>query len=129
VYAATQGPRLETAAEINRLERDGADLVGMTGMPEAVLARELGVPYAAISVVANHAAGRGSSSNGIRFESLEHVLHVSHGPRAHHHRKAGGSKMPASRHCPTRHGFDVRYGRRLPQTVMRSINSVSRRIR
>jgi purine nucleoside phosphorylase len=46
VYAATQGPRLETAAEINRLERDGADLVGMTGMPEAVLARELGLPYA-----------------------------------------------------------------------------------
>ena len=44
VYAATQGPRLETAAEVNRLERDGADLVGMTGMPEAVLARELGLP-------------------------------------------------------------------------------------
>jgi len=79
VYAATQGPRLETAAEINRLERDGADIVGMTGMPEAVLARELGVPYAAISVVANHGAGRGSSSNGIRFESLEHVLHESMG--------------------------------------------------
>lgn len=79
VYAATQGPRLETAAEINRLERDGADIVGMTGMPEAVLARELGVPYAAISVVANHGAGRGSSSNGIRFESLEHVLQESMG--------------------------------------------------
>jgi 5'-methylthioadenosine phosphorylase len=74
VYAATQGPRLETAAEINRLERDGADLVGMTGMPEAVLARELGVPYAAINVVANHAAGRGSSANGIHFESLDLVL-------------------------------------------------------
>lgn len=74
VYAATQGPRLETAAEINRLERDGADVVGMTGMPEAALARELGVPYAAINVVANHAAGRGSSANGIHFESLEHVL-------------------------------------------------------
>ena len=74
VYAATQGPRLESAAEINRLERDGCDLVGMTGMPEAALARELGLPYAAISVVANHAAGRGSSANGIRFESLEHVL-------------------------------------------------------
>jgi 5'-methylthioadenosine phosphorylase len=79
VYAATQGPRLETAAEINRLERDGADLVGMTGMPEAVLARELGVPYAAISVVANHAAGRGSSANGIRFESLEVVLQEAMG--------------------------------------------------
>lgn len=74
VYAATQGPRLETAAEINRLERDGADVVGMTGMPEAVLARELGVPYAALNVVANHAAGRGSSANGIHFEQLEEVL-------------------------------------------------------
>ena len=74
VYAATQGPRLETAAEVNRLERDGADVVGMTGMPEAVLARELELPYAAINVVANHAAGRGSSSNGIHFDSLEVVL-------------------------------------------------------
>lgn len=79
VYAATQGPRLETAAEINRLERDGADLVGMTGMPEAALARELGLPYAAINVVANHAAGRGSSSNGIHFESLEPVLQEAMG--------------------------------------------------
>lgn len=74
VYAATQGPRLETAAEINRLARDGADLVGMTGMPEAALARELGLSYAAINVVANHAAGRGSSANGIHFESLDVVL-------------------------------------------------------
>ena len=74
VYAATQGPRLETSAEVNRLERDGADLVGMTGMPEAALARELGLPYAAINVVANHAAGRGSSTNGIHFESLDVVL-------------------------------------------------------
>lgn len=74
VYAATQGPRLETAAEINRMERDGADLVGMTGMPEAILARELGLPYAAINVVANHAAGRGSSATGIHFESLDVVL-------------------------------------------------------
>jgi 5'-methylthioadenosine phosphorylase len=74
VYAATQGPRLETAAEINRLARDGADLVGMTGMPEAALARELGLSYAAINVVANHAAGRGSSEHGIHFESLDVVL-------------------------------------------------------
>ena len=58
VYAATQGPRLETAAEINRLERDGADMVGMTGMPEAILARELELNYATIAVVANCAAGR-----------------------------------------------------------------------
>ena len=52
-YAATQGPRLETAAEINKLERDGAAMVGMTGMPEAALAREAGLPYAALCVVAN----------------------------------------------------------------------------
>ena len=61
-YAATQGPRLETAAEINRLERDGCDIVGMTGMPEAALARELGLCYAACAVVANKAAGRGSAT-------------------------------------------------------------------
>ena len=77
VYATTQGPRLETAAEINRLERDGADLVGMTGMPEAALARELGIPYAAINVVANFAAGRAASENGIQFDSIELVLQES----------------------------------------------------
>ena len=59
VYAATQGPRLESAAEINRLERDGADFVGMTAMPEAGLARELGMDYACLSLVVNRAAGRG----------------------------------------------------------------------
>jgi 5'-deoxy-5'-methylthioadenosine phosphorylase len=58
-YAATQGPRLESAAEIDRLERDGADVVGMTGMPEAALARELELPYASICIIANMAAGRG----------------------------------------------------------------------
>jgi 5'-methylthioinosine phosphorylase len=58
-YAATQGPRLETAAEIDRLEGDGCDVVGMTGMPEAALARELDLCYAALAVVANAAAGRG----------------------------------------------------------------------
>ncbi len=73
-YAATQGPRLETAAEVDRLERDGADVVGMTGMPEAVLARELELPYAAINVVANFAAGRASSATGISFDSIEEVL-------------------------------------------------------
>ena len=57
-YAATQGPRFESAAEIRRLERDGADMVGMTGMPEAALARELGLCYATIAVVANPAAGK-----------------------------------------------------------------------
>lgn len=60
-YAATQGPRLETAAEIERLERDGCTLVGMTGMPEAALARELGLDYACCAVVANRAAGKGGS--------------------------------------------------------------------
>lgn len=74
VYAATQGPRLETAAEISRLANDGADLVGMTGMPEAALARELDLPYATIAVVVNHAAGRGDSRFGIQMESLERVL-------------------------------------------------------
>ena len=59
VYAATQGPRLETAAEIDRLARDGCALVGMTGMPEAALARELEMCYATCAVVANRAAGRG----------------------------------------------------------------------
>ena len=59
-YAATQGPRLETAAEVDRLERDGCDVVGMTGMPEAALARELDLCYAACAVVANAAAGRGT---------------------------------------------------------------------
>jgi len=59
VYGATQGPRLETAAEINRMERDGCDMVGMTGMPEASLARELGLRYVACAVSANWAAGRG----------------------------------------------------------------------
>lgn len=70
VYACVQGPRLETAAEINRLERDGATLVGMTGMPEAVLARELGLHYAALCPVVNHAAGRGDSSQGINFVDI-----------------------------------------------------------
>ena len=70
VYAATQGPRLETAAEINRYERDGADMVGMTGMPEASLARELGLSYAAIAVVVNHAAGRGDSRDGVHLETV-----------------------------------------------------------
>lgn len=61
-YAATQGPRLETAAEINRLEKDGCHLVGMTCMPEAALAREQDLCYASISIVANLAAGRGKDA-------------------------------------------------------------------
>lgn len=57
-YGASQGPRLESAAEIDRMERDGCDMVGMTGMPETALARELELSYATCAVVANRAAGR-----------------------------------------------------------------------
>ena len=67
-YGAMQGPRLETAAEILRLERDGCDLVGMTGMPEAALARELGLRYATCAVVANWAAGK--SGGEITMEEI-----------------------------------------------------------
>lgn len=70
VYAATQGPRLDSIAEINRYERDGADMVGMTGMPETALAKELELDYATIAVVANYAAGRGDSRVGINMESV-----------------------------------------------------------
>ncbi|MDR3386433.1 MAG: S-methyl-5'-thioinosine phosphorylase [Rudaea sp.] len=62
-YGATQGPRLETRAEIVRMRRDGCDLVGMTGMPEAVLARELGIDYACLALVANWAAGCGDEAS------------------------------------------------------------------
>ncbi len=72
-YGCTQGPRLETAAEIQRMERDGCDLVGMTGMPEAALAKELDMDYAAISVVANWAAGK--SEGEITMEEIERHLH------------------------------------------------------
>jgi len=74
VYGAVNGPRLETAAEIDRLERDGATLVGMTGMPEAVLARELGLPYISICVVVNYAAGRGDSAEAVSMEGIARVL-------------------------------------------------------
>ena len=71
-YAATQGPRLETPAEINRLDRDGCHIVGMTGMPEAALARELELCYASVSVVANMAAGRGEGE--ITMQEIEQTL-------------------------------------------------------
>lgn len=61
-YGATQGPRLETRAEIARMRRDGCDLVGMTGMPEAALARELELDYACIALIANWAAGCGDEA-------------------------------------------------------------------
>lgn len=79
VYAATQGPRLETAAEIARLQRDGASLVGMTGMPEAALARELGIPYAHLCVVSNWAAGCGDSRERISHANLQATLDHSIG--------------------------------------------------
>lgn len=71
-YGATQGPRLETAAEILRMERDGCDVVGMTGMPEAGLARELGLAYASVCVVANWAAGK--SDGEITIEAIDENL-------------------------------------------------------
>lgn len=71
-YGATQGPRLETAAEIQRMKRDGADLVGMTGMPEAVLARELGLDYASICLSVNWAAG--IDADVITMEQIEAVM-------------------------------------------------------
>jgi 5'-methylthioadenosine phosphorylase len=77
VYGAVNGPRLESAAEIDRLERDGATLVGMTGMPEAGLARELEMPYAAVCVVVNHAAGRGNSAARISMEGIVAVLETA----------------------------------------------------
>jgi len=77
IYGAVSGPRLETAAEIDRMERDGATLVGMTGMPEAALARELLLPYAAIAVVVNHAAGRGDSSEQVSMDGIAKVLETA----------------------------------------------------
>ncbi|HEY5632270.1 MAG TPA: S-methyl-5'-thioinosine phosphorylase [Burkholderiaceae bacterium] len=73
-YGCAQGPRLETAAEVARMERDGCTMVGMTGMPEAVLARELGLPYATLAVVANHAAGRGDSGETVSLEAISETL-------------------------------------------------------
>lgn len=72
-YGATQGPRLETAAEIRRLEQDGCTIVGMTGMPEAVLARELELPYAMLSLVVNPAAGKVEGE--ITMAEIEAVIH------------------------------------------------------
>ncbi|MBU2571981.1 MAG: S-methyl-5'-thioinosine phosphorylase [Gammaproteobacteria bacterium] len=72
-YGCTQGPRLETAAEIQRMERDGCDLVGMTGMPEAALAREQHIDYAALAVVANWAAGK--TEGEITMTEIEQNLH------------------------------------------------------
>ncbi|WP_266167929.1 S-methyl-5'-thioinosine phosphorylase [Dyella subtropica] len=73
-YGATQGPRLETRAEIARMKRDGCDLVGMTGMPEAVLARELDLAYACLALVANFAAGCGDEAEISIDEIFTHLI-------------------------------------------------------
>ena len=78
-YGATQGPRLETKAEIARMRRDGCDLVGMTGMPEAALARELGLDYACLAIVANWAAGCGTGEEITMAEVLANVEAASNG--------------------------------------------------
>ncbi len=78
-YGATQGPRLETIAEIARMRRDGCDLVGMTGMPEAGLARELGLDYACLAIVANWAAGCGDGDEITMAEVLANVDAASAG--------------------------------------------------
>lgn len=74
-YAATQGPRFESAAEVTRLERDGAHIVGMTGMPETSLAREIGLCYAALALVVNYAAGRYSAQ--IDVNEIRHAYQQS----------------------------------------------------
>jgi purine nucleoside phosphorylase len=71
-YGAVQGPRLETAAEIKRMAQDGCDLVGMTGMPEAYLAREQNLPYVTLAVVANWAAGL--SAEPLSMEAIEATM-------------------------------------------------------
>ncbi len=78
-YGATQGPRLETRAEIRRMRRDGCDLVGMTGMPEAGLAREMGLEYACLAIVANWAAGCGTDEEITMEEVLANVAAASSG--------------------------------------------------
>ncbi len=72
VYGVTQGPRLETAAEIERMARDGCDIVGMTAMPEAVLARELSIPYACLALVVNPAAGLTDSE--VSMAEIEKIM-------------------------------------------------------
>jgi len=73
VYACTQGPRLESAAEVRRLQRDGCDMIGMTGMPEAALARELELPYACLALSVNWAAGL--TDEAISMQAIGRVLH------------------------------------------------------
>ena len=82
VHGVTQGPRLETPAEINRMENDGVHIVGMTGMPEASLAKELGIKYACLAMTVNPAAGRSSQPLSIEVimqnitQTSQQVLHI-----------------------------------------------------
>jgi 5'-methylthioinosine phosphorylase len=76
-YGVTQGPRLESAAEIRRLAQDGCAMVGMTGMPEAALARELGLPYACCAVSVNWAAGLSPS-----LISIDEIRAIAHDANA-----------------------------------------------
>jgi 5'-deoxy-5'-methylthioadenosine phosphorylase len=98
-YGCAQGPRLETAAEIRRMERDGCDLVGMTGMPEAALARELSLPYATLAVVANHAAGKADSREATSREAIGRTLDATmvrvRRILAAHVRSAGPARAPS----------------------------------
>jgi purine nucleoside phosphorylase len=71
-YGVMQGPRLETAAEIRRMAQDGCSIVGMTGMPEAALARELDMAYACCAVVVNPAAGK--NAEPLQLQSLPNVI-------------------------------------------------------
>jgi len=90
-YGATDGPRLETAAEVRRLEKEGCNVIGMTGMPEAILARELGLAYASLAVVVNPAAGTGDSLGGIDSEAMTRAIE-----RGMDHARAVIGKLPVS---------------------------------
>ncbi|NLN86284.1 MAG: S-methyl-5'-thioadenosine phosphorylase [Syntrophomonadaceae bacterium] len=93
-YVCTEGPRFETAAEINMFKMLGGNLVGMTSVPEVCLARELGICYGNISIVTNHAAGIAphilthaevievmkNSMNDVRYLMKESLKYLS-GPR------------------------------------------------
>ncbi len=74
VYAAFEGPRFETAAEIRLARLAGATVAGMTGVPEVTLAREAGLRYAAVSLVVNPATGVGDSDEPITMDEIEAVL-------------------------------------------------------
>ncbi|MEL6300245.1 MAG: S-methyl-5'-thioinosine phosphorylase [Pseudomonadota bacterium] len=73
VYGATQGPRLESAAEVARLARDGVEVIGMTGMPEASIARELGLSYACLALIVNEAAGQGDGDIHAQLTAAMHA--------------------------------------------------------